>query len=167
MNIVPRNVPVVLMGNQSQPHDRNCCNGAQIDEQRKRWRRNFVEKPLCLGHASQRSALQGVARGKTTGHVRVMLEGRDSHHLLSVRYPKRAIPFLIEHRSRLARPWQQPAHHHLTRVVAAARKLVTLRRHYSKAGGLLLGLSLIVWKRHPLPNDRPANLLFVHSRVSV
>jgi hypothetical protein len=25
----------------------------------------------------------------------------------------------------------------------------------NKVGGLLLGLSLIVWKRHPLPNDRP------------
>jgi hypothetical protein len=59
---------------------------------------------------------------------------------------------------RLAGPWQQPAHYHLTRVVAAARKLVALRRLYSKAGGLLLGLSLIVWERHPLPNDRSANL---------
>jgi predicted ATPase len=56
-------------------------------------------------------------------------------------------PILLEHRSRLPGPWQQPAHHHLIRVVAAARKLVALHRLYGKAGGLLLGLSLVAWKR--------------------
>ena len=39
---------------------------------------------------------------------------------------------------------------------------MALHRLYGKAGGLPLGLSLVAWERHPLPNDRPANLLFVH-----
>ena len=41
---------------------------------------------------------------------------------------------------------------------AAARKLVALHRLYGKAGGLLLGLSLVAWKRHPLPSDLGARL---------
>jgi len=35
----------------------------------------------------------------------------------------------------------------------------------SKACGLVLGLSLVAWKRHPLPNDCPAKLLSVHPGV--
>ena len=45
--------------------------------------------------------------------------------------------FLIEHRSRLPGPWQQPVHHHQVRVVAAARQLAALHRLRAKAGGLL------------------------------
>jgi hypothetical protein len=69
---------------------------------------------------------------------------------------------LIEDRSRFPGPWQQPAHHYLIRVVAAARKLVALHHLCRKAGGLLLGLSPVAWKCHPFPNDCPADLLLFH-----
>jgi hypothetical protein len=69
---------------------------------------------------------------------------------------------LIQDRSRFPGPRQHPAHRYLKRVAAAARKLVALHHLCRKAGGLLLGLSLVAWKCHPFPNDCPADLLLSH-----
>src|SRR5674476_745012 len=48
------------------------------------------------------------------------------------------------------------------RGTTAAGKLMALHRLFDKAGGLFLSLSLVARKPHPLPNDGPARLLFVH-----
>src|ERR1035437_1843699 len=48
------------------------------------------------------------------------------------------------------------------RGATAAGKLMALHRLFDKAGGLFLSLSLVARKPHPLPNDGPARLLFVH-----
>src|SRR5665647_3953638 len=48
------------------------------------------------------------------------------------------------------------------RGTTAAGKLMALHRLFDKAGGQFLSLSLVARKPHPLPNDGPTRLLFVH-----
>ena len=50
VNVGPFNVLVMRIGNQSQPHDANCRNNRQTDEQANGWRRDLAERLLCVGH---------------------------------------------------------------------------------------------------------------------
>jgi hypothetical protein len=42
---------------------------------------------------------------------------------------------------------------------------MALYRSCNKGGDLFLGLALVAWKPHPLPNDGPTYLLFFHIGV--
>ena len=48
--------------------------------------------------------------------------------------------------------------------VLTVLQLVLLRRLLGEGRGLLCGLPLVLWKRHPLANDLPARLVFFHVR---
>ena len=105
---------------------------------------SLVTSPLC----PRKPTKCGVAANRRQGHQ------RESSNMTN--------NVTTEHRSRLSGPRHQPAGHHLIRVVAAASEARGAAPPCSKACGLVLGLSPVAWKRHPLPNDCPAKLLSVH-----
>src|SRR6266849_5061058 len=64
--------------------------------------------------------------------------------------------------SRLAGARQEPPHHFLVRIAAAAMEHVLLRGLLSEGCSLFFGLSLLLRKRHPFANDLPARFVVFH-----